>query len=370
MHLAPRLAAVVLGTPLVAVAALLALAPPRVDLVVVNGTGAPVVVTVGGRPPARVEAGEELALEGLVAGRTHLVAQEAAVATGQRPARVDELTGDLLAGLGAPRPTYVWDVAAATSFVVVSRGYGDRKDERAVAPLAPGGRRLFVVPPGFIPGVDASFPELARVTSGTTGTVRQTLWTRAHAERVGKAEVVLLVDDWVGTSVRFELDGVVQTVVRSGTAITLAGVPPGRHTLRAVALRFDGVETGAVHTLEADLLAEPFAPPAVWVWNVAGAQQEYRVVHRVYGGDERPPGPATMASPGELFRLPADFYPGINARLPDRWTRAGVLKALWTPLAFKLETGPFGGQSEMTLEGVEKLFPGLGKQDPSRPAPR
>lgn len=370
MDLAPRLAALVVGTPLVAVTALLLLAPPRVDLVVVNGTGAPVVVTVGGRPPARVEAGEELALEGLAAGRMRLVAHEAAVATGSRPARVDELTGDLLAGLGAPRPTYVWDVAAATSFMVVSRGYGDRKDERGVEPFAARRRRLFALPPGFIPGVDASFPDLARVTSGTTGAVRQALWTRAHAERVGKAEVVLLVDDWVGTSVRFELDGVVQTVVRSGTAITLTGVPPGRHALRAVALRVDGAETGVVHTLEADLLAEPFAPPAVWVWNVAGAQQEYRVVHRVYGGDERPPGPATLASPGELFRLPADFYPGINALLPDRWTRAGVLKALWTPLAFQLETGPFGGRSETTLEGVQKLFPGLGKQGEPAPAPR
>lgn len=366
MDLAPRLAALLLGTPLVAVTALLVVAPPRVDLVVVNGTRAPVVVRVGGRAPLRVEAGAELALEGLSAGRTRLVAHEAAVATGSRAAVVDELAGDLVAGLGAPRPTYVWDVAAASSFVVASRGYGDRKDERGVAPFAGArGRRLFAVPTGFVPGVDASFPETARVTSGATGAVRQAVWTRRHAEQVGKAEVVLIVDDMVGSSVRFELDGMEQAFVRGGAAVTIAGVSPGRHSLRAVWVRFDGVESGRVDALEADLAAEPFAPPAVWVWNIGGAQREYRVEHLVYGAGDPPPPTATLASPGELFRLPADFFPGINTDLPPRWSRPGLLKGLWTPQAHARRRGPFGG-SEGASEALERLL----QDRPGGPVPR
>lgn len=363
MDLAPRLAGLAIGTPLVAVTALLLLAPPRVDLVVVNGTGAAVVVAVGGRAPARVEAGAALTLEGLAAGRTRLVAQEAPVVTGGRPALVEELAGDLVAGLGAPRPTYVWDVAAASSFVVASRGYGDRKDERSVEPFAGArGRRLFVVPSGFVPGLDAAFPETARVSSGTTGAVRRAVWTRGHADQVGKAEVVLLVDDAVGSNLRLFVDDVEQAVIRGGTAIAVGGVPPGRHALRAVEVRQDGVDLARVHTLEADLQAEPFAPPAVWVWNVAGAQREYRVEHRVYGEDRPRPATATLAAPGELFRLPADFYPGVNCVLPDRWGRAGVLRALWTPLAHELWRGPTEGSFAPALRALERR--------PRGPAPR
>jgi hypothetical protein len=323
--------ALIVGVPVAALATL-PLLPRPVDVVLVNPLDVAVTAAPAGGATIVVAPREAARIE-LVAGHVSIEAR------GPDGAALGTVEGEAPARFLERRPTWVATLAPVTSWWVVSKGYGDQRAAAPPpAPYTPAGP-LFALDPDLL-AVDAPFPEELRVPAGTTGAVRRALWSRAFVERT--TAVTLVVDDTgTGAPLRVEVDGAPRGKVAPWSTLTLTGVAPGPHRLRAQEVGPAG-EPGHVWEVTGDLdVADPLDRPT-YVWNIDGAAR-YVVLSRRYGPAPAgaPPAPPLrpFSPPGPLFRVPRAFYPGFDATLPDRW-RAGVLEALWSEADHRAQGQP------------------------------
>lgn len=311
----------VLLTPLIALA-VIAARPRRFDLWVDNGGDAPVVVEVQGRsqelPPRST-----FLLEGLRGGRVELGWREGGA---ERREQV-EVEAEPFSG----RASWVWNVGDRTPrYWVVSRSYGT-----AVAPPprpmdgpCKGVWRL----PDELLGLDQALPEQVN-SRGAPGAVRSVAWSEHHLASLAPPRLILHVDPGVTVPVRLAIDGRDVGTIPPGARFRSEDLAPGRHLLEATVVDANG-NPGQSARIEADLSAEPLAPPAGWVW-MPFQQRELWIVAHALGEVPGPlPRNRRFEPPAALFRIPAGIEPGLDelplgARVP-RDAKGAVVLGLWT----------------------------------------
>lgn len=302
----------------VAAATALFVLRPKVDLIVVNTTGAPVRVVANGHK-IQVAAGAQHRLERLGA---NLSLRATATEGGASLAEIDTSCR------GAE--TWVFSVAPVTTWWAVSKGYGDMAHvASSCAPFAAAGL-LFPLGDDFLPVIDQPMPLDLRVKKGVTGAVKKGLWSDAYAEQAHPRRAWLAVHTNAAFTVRLLVNGEELATLPRG-AVAHLEVRPGPVALRAIAV--DG--PGAKQTFEVQGVLEggpPLAQAPTYVWDVDGSSR-FKVVSRRYGvdpdADGPPPPPRPFESPGGLFRLPPGFYHEVDAPLPDRFHEARTVEFLW-----------------------------------------
>ncbi|MBL4848803.1 MAG: tetratricopeptide repeat protein [Planctomycetes bacterium] len=170
-----RLQVALLAAPCLALTILL-VRSTQIDLLVHNSTGTPRALRVGDQTlflgPHGVAELKDVPAGSLRLGAAPL-GPDAQEEVEYAPA-VASLSG---------RRCYVWTVGGPTDYWILTKGYGDRSEQRYAPARVRPPAALFALPSELLPALEPRFPEDVRVAKGETGAVRRGLFTKRSLER-------------------------------------------------------------------------------------------------------------------------------------------------------------------------------------------